>query len=143
MCKKHISTLSKLWSHFQVIHRLHKNSQYRCGEEICIRIFPNIKSYRRHWNLVHCIMEPSNITLNTVELEISNTPHKNVSIIHHDSVQLVIPDLPSNNIVVRNRSNNYQKVISVQESHKFPDLDVKEFEQLSKSNALLFITMAK
>ena len=43
-------------------------------------------------------------------------------------------------MVVCNRRNNYQKVISVQESHKFPDWDVKEFEQLSESNALIFIS---
>lgn len=52
-CHKYFLTIGNMWKHYKIIHQLHANSMFRCGEKNCIRSFSTIKSYRRHWFLVH------------------------------------------------------------------------------------------
>lgn len=52
-CKKDIAFLNSLWNHVKIVHRFDSTTRIRCGESECFRYFPNIKSFRRHWNIEH------------------------------------------------------------------------------------------
>lgn len=61
ICNQHISKFSSLLVYYKINHLLKPSSTYKCTQNQCIQLFPNLNCFKKHTIKKHPIIS-SNIT---------------------------------------------------------------------------------